>query len=104
MIQALDGTMVGDVGFDPLGLSSVADIRFLAEAELKHCRLAMLAAAGAMFQDIATDPTFSGIAGGAKMTALHDKLVSTGSMGQVRSVSDPSVRQCEIMYRNSRRT
>jgi hypothetical protein len=36
--QALDGSMVGDVGFDPLGLSSVADIKFLAEAELKHCR------------------------------------------------------------------
>jgi hypothetical protein len=43
----------------------------------------MLAAAGSIFQDIATDPTFTNIAGGAKMTALHDKLVSTGTMGQL---------------------
>ena len=81
--KALDGSMVGDVGFDPLGLSSVADIKFLREAELKHCRVAMLAAAGSMFQDIATDPSFTKIAGGAKMTGLHDKIVAQGGMGQL---------------------
>ena len=43
----------------------------------------MLAAAGSIFQDIAVDPSFSKIAAGAKMTALHDKLVATGSMGQI---------------------
>jgi light-harvesting complex I chlorophyll a/b binding protein 1 len=81
--KALDGSMVGDVGFDPLGLSSVADIKFLREAELKHCRVAMLAAAGSMFQDIATDPSFTKIADGAKMTGLHDKIVAQGGMGQL---------------------
>jgi hypothetical protein len=59
--------------------------------------LQMLAAAGSMFQDIATDPTFSGVAGGAKMTALHDKLVSTGSMGQVMHSSDSSVGQSDFI-------
>jgi hypothetical protein len=44
---ALDGTMVGDVGFDPLGFAkSKADLMNYREAEIKHARLAMLAAAG----------------------------------------------------------
>ncbi len=81
--EKLDGSMVGDVGFDPLGFSSVADIKFLREAELKHGRVAMLAAAGSMFQDIATDPSYTGIANGAKMTALHDTMVKQGAMGQI---------------------
>jgi light-harvesting complex I chlorophyll a/b binding protein 1 len=42
--------MAGDVGFDPLGLSNIDDVGidlyWLREAELKHCRLAMLAVAG----------------------------------------------------------
>lgn len=44
---ALDGTFAGDVGFDPLGLAQ--DKKWLfnyREAEIKHARLAMLAAAG----------------------------------------------------------
>jgi len=46
--QHLDGTMVGDVGFDPLGLASAGDeqLRFMRRAELKHARIAMLAAVG----------------------------------------------------------
>lgn len=44
---ALDGTMAGDVGFDPLGFASSAnDLSTMREAEIKHARLAMLAAAG----------------------------------------------------------
>lgn len=44
---ALDGSMVGDVGFDPFGFSKTQDdlIKYR-EAEIKHGRLAMLAAAG----------------------------------------------------------
>eukprot|EP00978_Attheya_sp_CCMP212_P046146 scaffold376397_cov45-Attheya_sp.AAC.1 len=46
----LDGSLAGDVGFDPLGLSNIDDIGidlyWLREAELKHCRIAMLAVAG----------------------------------------------------------
>jgi light-harvesting complex I chlorophyll a/b binding protein 1 len=46
----LDGSMAGDVGFDPLGLSNIDDVGidlyWLREAEIKHCRVAMMAVAG----------------------------------------------------------
>ena len=43
----LDGSMAGDVGFDPLGFAkSESDLMNYREAEIKHARLAMLAAAG----------------------------------------------------------
>jgi len=52
----LDGTMAGDVGFDPLRLSEISDVGldlyWMREAELKHCRLAMLAVAGFWFQEL----------------------------------------------------
>ena len=42
--------MAGDVGFDPLGLSEIngvgIDLYWLREAEIKHCRVAMMAAVG----------------------------------------------------------
>ncbi|CAN0035374.1 unnamed protein product [Pylaiella littoralis] len=52
----LDGSMAGDVGFDPLGLSSIAglagaDLYWMREAELKHCRIAMLAVVGVLWCD-----------------------------------------------------
>ena len=44
---ALTGTLAGDVGFDPLGFAkSEDDLMNYREAEVKHARLAMLAAAG----------------------------------------------------------
>jgi hypothetical protein len=43
----LDGSMAGDAGFDPLGFAkSKEDLINYREAEIKHARLAMLAAAG----------------------------------------------------------
>jgi len=43
----LDGTLAGDAGFDPLRIAKDQESLFtLREAEIKHCRLAMLAAAG----------------------------------------------------------
>ncbi|CAM9381612.1 unnamed protein product [Sphacelaria rigidula] len=53
---ALDGSMAGDVGFDPLGLSSIAglagaDLYWMREAELKHGRIAMLAVSGVLWCD-----------------------------------------------------
>lgn len=43
----LDGELVGDYGFDPLGFAkSKDDLAFMRQAELKHSRIAMLAAAG----------------------------------------------------------
>lgn len=44
---ALDGSLVGDVGFDPMGFAKTKeDLINYREAEIKHGRLAMLAAAG----------------------------------------------------------
>mmetsp|Transcript_6391 Transcript_6391/g.8926 ORF Transcript_6391/g.8926 Transcript_6391/m.8926 type:complete len:271 (+) Transcript_6391:83-895(+) len=43
----LDGSFAGDVGFDPIGFSKDKETLYkMREAEIKHCRLAMLAAAG----------------------------------------------------------
>lgn len=43
----LDGSLAGDVGFDPLGFSkSNKTLYWMREAELKHARLAMLSAIG----------------------------------------------------------
>ncbi len=43
----LDGSLAGDVGFDPLGFAKSAKTLFwMREAEIKHGRLAMLAAVG----------------------------------------------------------
>lgn len=54
--ELLDGSMAGDVGFDPLGLSSIAglagaDLYWMREAELKHGRIAMMAVAGVLWCD-----------------------------------------------------
>ena len=44
---ALDGSMAGDVGFDPFGFAKDQDsLMEYREAEIRHARLAMLAAAG----------------------------------------------------------
>ena len=48
---ALDGSMPGDVGFDPLGFSTTitelgGDLNYVREAELMHGRQAMLAVVG----------------------------------------------------------
>ena len=48
----LDGTMVGDVGFDPLGFSNWLNLNWAREAEIKHGRIAMLAATGMIVQVI----------------------------------------------------
>jgi len=52
----LDGTLPGDEGFDPLGLSNIddlgIDLYWMREAELKHSRIAMLAVVGAIAQEL----------------------------------------------------
>ncbi len=47
----LDKAYAGDVGFDPLGFSGAFDLKWLVEAELKHCRIAMLGALGMIFPE-----------------------------------------------------
>ena len=46
--KLLDGTLPGDVGFDPLGFAGndMQSLKYMREAEIKHGRLAMLAVVG----------------------------------------------------------
>lgn len=47
----LDGSTVGDFGFDPLGFTeTLNDLSYVRSAELKHGRVAMLATVGFVFQ------------------------------------------------------
>uniref|UniRef100_A0A9I9CZF0 Chlorophyll a-b binding protein, chloroplastic n=1 Tax=Cucumis melo TaxID=3656 RepID=A0A9I9CZF0_CUCME len=49
----LDGTLVGDFGFDPLGLGEDPDsLKWYVQAELVHCRFAMLGVAGVLLTDL----------------------------------------------------
>jgi hypothetical protein len=48
----LDGSMVGDVGFDPMGISNVVnDLNYVRAAEIKHGRIAQLAIVGMLVQE-----------------------------------------------------
>merc|ERR1719164_33169 len=55
------GYYPGDLKFDPLGLKpeDPAEFRIMQEKELSHGRLAMLAAAGFMAQEVVTDQTWA---------------------------------------------
>lgn len=68
----LDGSMAGDVGFDPLGLSNIDDVGidlyWLREAELKHCRVAMMAVAGITWVEL------FGPAPGCEMATAKDQM------------------------------
>ena len=65
----LDGTLAGDAGFDPIGFSNNAeDLYKYREAEVKHARLAMLAAAGWPISELAD----KGIAGALHLNPLLD--------------------------------
>ncbi|GJD05619.1 Chlorophyll a-b binding protein 1B-21, chloroplastic [Galdieria sulphuraria] len=63
---ALDGSMVGDVGFDPLNISSYLDLRWLRESEnqtLSYC--------------------YVGSSGSSVPTEAFWKTLVTGPMGQI---------------------
>ncbi|CAM9768601.1 unnamed protein product, partial [Chrysoparadoxa australica] len=97
----LDGTMVGDVGFDPLGLSAIdfdfstlivppaasqrnsdtkiSTLYWMREAELKHGRVAMLAVLGWVMVDLGL--RFPGAKyAGLDAISAHDAMVATGNM------------------------
>lgn len=78
---ALDGSMIGDVGFDPLGFSNYIDLKFLREAEIKHCRVTMLAVLGLFVQEFYTLPFYMG--GPALAEPSHNYFVSQGAMQQL---------------------
>lgn len=51
----LDGSLIGDFGFDPLGLTdTLQDTAYVQAAEIKHGRVAMLATVGFVFQQYVT--------------------------------------------------
>merc|ERR1712187_1053715 len=48
----LDGWVGGEKGFDPLGVTDALPVYFVREAELKHCRVCMLATLGWIATDL----------------------------------------------------
>ena len=54
--------MTGDEQFDPMGFSNDFDINWLREAELKHCRVGMLACLGYVVQQYVTLPGLTPVA------------------------------------------
>merc|ERR1712204_20379 len=82
---------VGDVGFDPLGFSEILPMDWLREAELKHCRVYMLAFVGMIFTDFYTLPGYE-----FSTLEAHDAGVANGSRascscGWACSSSSPSL-------------
>lgn len=83
--SALDGSMAGDVGFDPLGFAkSEQDLMNYREAEIKHARLAMLAAAGWPLSELLDKK----IAGALNLPAVVDAAdrapsVLNGGLGKI---------------------
>lgn len=67
-------------GFDPVGFSNVFDIKFLREAELKHCRVAMLAVVGFAATSFVHLP---GAIHEVGTVAAHDAAVKSGALEQV---------------------
>lgn len=74
----LDGYPAG-VEFDPLLLSNYVSPAFLAEAEIKHCRICMLACLGMAVQEFVSVP------GVPKMLPIdaHDRFIAQGGMIQI---------------------
>jgi Chlorophyll A-B binding protein len=72
--KLLDGTLAGDVGFDPFNFAGqdMANLIWMREAEIKHSRLAMLCAVGWPIAEL-WDKTIADAAG------LPSLLTSTGA-------------------------
>ncbi|KAJ1478265.1 chlorophyll a/b-binding protein domain-containing protein [Baffinella frigidus] len=83
--DSLDGSMVGDQGFDPFGFSGWVNMKFCREAELKHGRVAMLAFVGIMVESAGI--TFPGVTkvfgASTNIFEIHNKAVEVGAMGQI---------------------
>jgi len=72
---------VGDyTGFDPLRFSDYFPMDYLREAELKHCRLAMLAITGFIATDIGIKLPF---AAGVSSADAHTFGVEQGALGPI---------------------
>jgi len=71
------GTMVGDIGFDPLQISDMVPLAWSREAELKHARVCMLAFAGWVSVDLGFRVPYA-----PEVSSLyaHDATVEKGPM------------------------
>ncbi|CAM9117855.1 unnamed protein product [Sphacelaria rigidula] len=78
---ALDGTLPGDYGFDPIGFSDFIPLDFLREAELKHGRICQLAVVGFAATDLGL--RLPGDMHQVSSVAAHDAAVATGAMAQI---------------------
>lgn len=86
--SALDGTLAGDVGFDPLGFAKNSDdLMKYREAEIKHARLAMLAAAGWPVSEL-FDSKIAGLLGVAPALQSDDRAPSllNGGLGKISPI------------------
>lgn len=82
---ALDGSLAGDVGFDPIGFAkSSADLMNYREAEVKHARLAMLAAAGWPLSEV-FDKKIAAAFGATPILDSSDRVPSllNGGLGKI---------------------
>eukprot|EP00520_Triparma_pacifica_P004455 CAMPEP_0118654654 /NCGR_PEP_ID=MMETSP0785-20121206/12508_1 /TAXON_ID=91992 /ORGANISM="Bolidomonas pacifica, Strain CCMP 1866" /LENGTH=262 /DNA_ID=CAMNT_0006547335 /DNA_START=32 /DNA_END=818 /DNA_ORIENTATION=- len=82
---ALDGTLAGDVGFDPLGFAKDKETLFkMREAEVKHARLAMLAAAGWPISEL-LDSGLAKLFNSPALVDANDRVPSilNGGLGKV---------------------
>jgi len=82
---ALTGELAGDVGFDPLGFAkSESDLMNYREAEVKHARLAMLAAAGWPLSEV-FDKKIANALGMTPLLNSGDRVPSilNGGLGKV---------------------
>lgn len=86
--SALKGVLAGDVGFDPLGFArSEEELMNYREAEMKHARLAMLAAAGWPISEL-FDKKIASILGLPALVDSNDRVPSllNGGLGKVSPV------------------
>ena len=85
---ALTGALPGDVGFDPLGFAKTeADLMNYREAEVKHARLAMLAAAGWPLSEV-FDKKLASVLGMNPLLDAADRAPSllNGGLGKVSPI------------------
>jgi hypothetical protein len=68
------------IGFDPAGFSNWIDVRWLREAELKHCRIAMLGTLGFIASGFYQLP---GDIHAVSAVNAHDVAVKSGALQQV---------------------
>jgi len=75
---------VGNVGFDPLGVSNYFPIEYLREAELKHGRICQLAWLGYVAVDLGWRiPGYPEAMSECSSATAHDAAVEFGAMGNV---------------------